>query len=65
MNTANNSPSIVALNREPNPVFWKVVFKPTKFVISVPPVADTSAVKIRAPKNSVIYFFGSILTTCI
>ena len=59
MNTANNSPKIVALNRLPIPVELNVVLSAVIFVISVPPVADTNAVRINAPKNMFIYFFGS------
>jgi len=65
MKTANNSPKIVALNREPNPVEANVPFNATIFVISVPPVAVTNATKIKAPKNIVIYFFGSIVITFV
>ena len=60
MNTANSRPRIVALNSEPIPVEAKVPFKLVILVISVPPVADTKAVMINAPKNMFIYFFGSI-----
>ena len=60
MNTANSRPRIVALNREPIPVAANVPFRATILVISVPPVAETKAVMINAPKNMFIYFFGSI-----
>ena len=58
MNMANNSPRIVALNKVPIPVLAKVLLSPVMFVRSVPPVALTRAVKIRAPKKMFMYFFA-------
>ena len=61
MNTANKRPSIVAENKVPIPVDPKVPLRVVMFVISVPPVAATRAVRIRAPRKMFIYFFGSIV----
>jgi len=61
MNTANSKPNIDALNNVPSPVEPKVVFSDVMFVISVVPVADTIATRIKAPTNSMMYLLASVI----
>ena len=65
MNTAKSRPRIVAPNRLPSPVSAKVPLSAVMLVNRVPPVAETRAVRINAPKNMFIYFLGSMLITLV